>query len=350
MGAEPVSKMGTNSYSQNAAAMPWPTGALGAREPAREQSIGARVQRELTTAWKACGAYEWVALGYLALSSALIVVFARNLAHPGRLVATQGLLSVLILGLCWIYARSAERAARNGGSLASRFWHFWRHWYPHLLFLFCFEELAYLVHMVHPGWFDGKLIAADMWITGVNPVLWLERFANPLLNEYMQFAYITYFTYLLILGGILYYRRDWKGYWSVMTYSMAGYSIGYVIAAAFPIQSPWFQLAGSWHTELRGGPFTALISFIEHYGRVRGAAFPSEHVAGAFAALWGAWAHRRRVFWVFLPLVISMCISTVYGRYHYMVDIFGGVATGTLGYYLGGKLMRVRGAVAGTEE
>jgi membrane-associated phospholipid phosphatase len=53
---------------------------------------------------------------------------------------------------------------------------------------------------------------------------------------------------------------------------------------------------------------------------------------------------------VFLPLVISMCISTVYGRYHYMVDIFGGMATGTLGYYLGGKLMRVRGAVAGIGE
>ena len=342
-----MSKMEASSCSEHAVAMPWPAGTRPAREAAGEQAIAARVQRELTAAWKACGAFEWAAFGYLALSSVLIAVFARNLAHPARLIATQAALAAGIALLCRIYGRAQARAEREGATFASRFWHFWRHWYPHLFFLFCFEELGYLVHMVYPGWFDAKLIAADVWITGVNPVLWTEQFANPLLNESMQFAYVTYFTYLLILGGILYYRRDWRSYWSVMTYSMVGYSIGYVIAASFPIQSPWFALAGSWHTELRGGPFTALINFIEHYGRVRGAAFPSEHVAGAFAALWGAWAHRRRVFWVFLPLVFFMCISTVYGRYHYMVDIFGGIATGTMGYWLGGKLMRVRGAMPG---
>jgi len=82
-----------------------------------------------------------------------------------------------------------------------------------------------------------------------------------------------------------------------------------------------------------------LINFIEHYGRVRGAAFPSEHVAGSFAALWGAWCHRRWLFWVMLPLVLCMCVSTVYGRYHYVADILAGVITGTLGYCVGSWLM-----------
>jgi membrane-associated phospholipid phosphatase len=145
---------------------------------------------------------------------------------------------------------------------------------------------------------------------------------------------------LLALGGILYYRKDWRAYWSVMTYSAVGYAIGYVIAMLFPIESPWFSMAGSWHAELRGGPFTALINFIEHYGRVRGAAFPSEHVAGSFAALWGAWRHRRWLFWVMLPLVLCMCVSTVYGRYHYVADMFAGMITGTLGYVLGSWLMK----------
>jgi membrane-associated phospholipid phosphatase len=117
------------------------------------------------------------------------------------------------------------------------------------------------------------------------------------------------------------------------------YAIGYVIAISIPIESPWFSMAGAWHGELRGGAFTALINFVEHYGRVRGAAFPSEHVAGSVAALWGAWRHRRWLFWVMLPLVLCMCISTVYGRYHYVVDVFGGVLTGTLGYFIGGWLM-----------
>src|SRR6266852_3877760 len=141
----------------------------------------------------------------------------------------------MILALCRVEARAAERAERQGHTFLAKFWHFWRHWYPHLFFLFCFEELGKLVHLVTPGWKDAKLIAFDQWLTGVNPSLWLERFAHPALNEFMQFAYFTYFLYLLILGGILYYGRDWESYWGVMTYSAVGYVFGYVIAIFFPV-------------------------------------------------------------------------------------------------------------------
>jgi membrane-associated phospholipid phosphatase len=220
-------------------------------------------------------------------------------------------------------------------SLARRFWHFWRHWYPHLFFLFCFEEMARLVHLVQPEWQDFRLIAFDRWLTGVTPSLWLERVAHPALTEFMEFAYFTYFLFLLLLGAVLYYRREWQSYWAVMTYSAIGYALGYVIATVFPVQSPWFTLAGMWHADLTGGPFTALINFIEKCGRVRGAAFPSQHVAGATAALLGAWRHRRWLFWVFLPLVICMDVSTVYTRNHYVADVFGGLLTGTLGYVIG---------------
>jgi membrane-associated phospholipid phosphatase len=316
----------------------------------------ARVPRlELTAVWAACGAFEWVAFLYLGLSSLLIALFAENVAHPLELIGTRAIVAMVILSLCWIEARvgagadwglvGKKRTVKTSCLTNSqKFWHFWRHWYPHLFFLFCFEELGRLVHLVSPGWQDAKLIAADQWLTGVHPAVWLEQFATPGRNDFMQFAYLTYFTYLLVVGGILYYRRDWRGYWSVMTYSAVGYAIGYVIAIFFPIESPWFSMAGAWHGELRGGIFTTAINFIEHYGRVRGAAFPSEHVAGSFAALWGAWRHRRWLFWVMLPLVLCMCVSTVWGRYHYVVDIFGGMVTGTLGFVIGGRVVRWRGA------
>ena len=310
------------------------------------RSLGVLALRELAEAWAACGTFEYVAFGYLGVSSALILFFAENLAHPTRLIGMQALVVAVILVLCRTEARVSERTLigereswetdRNVcPTLAQRFWHFWRHWYPHLFFLFCFEELGRLVHLVQPGWQDAKLIAFDHWLTGIHPTVWLEQFATPARNDFMQFVYLTYFTYLLVVGGVLYYRRDWRGYWSVMTYSAVGYAIGYVIAICFPIESPWFSMAGAWHGELRGGAATSLINFIEHYGRVRGAAFPSEHVAGAVAATWGAWRHRRWLFWVMLPLVACMCVSTVWGRYHYVADVFAGMITGTLGYIIG---------------
>lgn len=321
------------------------------------QGTGLRewVRREFAAAWAACGTFERVALAYLGVSMSLFVLFLENLAHPLRLLGAQTMVAGLILVLCRVEARVCEHRELWNGSwaagrkerptLAQRFWHFWRHWYPHLFFLFCFEELGRLVHLVQPGWQDAKLIAFDHWLTGVHPTVWLEQFATPARNDFMQFIYLTYFTYLLVVGGVLYYRRDWRGYWSVMTYSAVGYALGYVIAICFPIESPWFAMAGAWHGELRGGAVTSVINFIEHFGRVRGAAFPSQHVAGAVAATWGAWRHRRWLFWVMLPLVMCMCVSTIWGRYHYVADIFGGIITGTLGYVIGSWLMVRRLAV-----
>jgi len=301
---------------------------------------------EAEVAWAGSGAYERVALTYLGVSSALIAYFAKNLQHPLKLLVVQAGVALVVLTLCWVGARAAAKEARFGVSLSTQWWHFWRHWYPHLFFLFCFEELAHLMTLVTPEWNDAKLLAFDHWLTGVQPTIWLEQFATPLRNDGMQFFYLTYFTYLLILGGILYYRREWRAYWSVMTYSMVGYACGYLIAMFFPIESPWFALAGAWKGPLAGGPFTATINFIEHFGRVRGAAFPSEHVAGATAALWGAWKFRRWLFWVMVPFFVLMCVSTIWGRYHYVADIFGGMTTGTLGYLIGGRIMKWRGAVA----
>src|ERR1700674_3703914 len=252
------------NYRGNEAALAWRAEVDAARGEERsanleaeKQGIAALITREAAAAWAACGAFECVALGYLAALSALIAVFAENHAHPVKLFGAQALVAATILVLCRVQARVAERAEWRGDTFSAKFWHFWRHWYPHLFFLFCFEELGKVVHLVTPGWQDTKLIAADYWLTGVPPTVWLE-----------------------------------------------------------------------------------------HFGRVRGAAFPSEHVAGSVAALWGAWRHRRWLFWAMLPLVTCMCVSTVWGRYHYVVDVFGGMATGTLGYMIGRWVMKTRGAVA----
>ena len=159
----------------------------------------------------------------------------------------------------------------------------------------------------------------------------------------MQFVYLTYFAYLLVVGGVLYYRRDWRGYWSVMTYSAVGYAIGYVIAICFPIESPWFSMAGMWHGELHGGAVHFRDQFHRAlWARARGGVSFRSMWLERWRRLWGAWRHRRWLFWVMLPLVACMCVSTIWGRYHYVADVFGGMITGTLGYVIGKWLMERR--------
>ncbi len=347
-----MSRSRRNGYREQQYAIAWREGPVQSGETAAiVRSDGPSIRRlalqELAGVWAACGMFERVALGYLGVSSVLILFFWENLGHPGRLIGMQVFVAGVILVLCRV------ETGRGTDRRVSPTLRFWRCWYPHLFFLFCFEELGQLVHLVQPEWQDAKLIAFDHWLTGVNPSLWLERFAHPALNEFMQFAYFSYFLLLLILGAILYHRREWGSYWAVMTYSAVGYSLGYIIAMLFPVQSPWFTFSGMWHGELAGGPFTAAIHFIEKCGRVHGAAFPSQHVAGAMAALWGAWRHRRWLFWVFLPFVFCMCVSTVYVRNHYVADVFGGMVTGTLGYVIGrwlmGRRLPVKDGRAGAE-
>src|SRR5260370_26638234 len=151
-------------YRGNEAAMPW----RPAAPAAERQGIAAWIIQEAAAARVACGAFEWIALGYLTASSALITAFAENIAHPLKLLGVQALVAAAILILCRMEARSTSEATVCTAA-EQKFWHFWRHWYTHLFFLVCFEELGNLVHLVTPGWQDAKLIAADYWLNGVNP-------------------------------------------------------------------------------------------------------------------------------------------------------------------------------------
>jgi membrane-associated phospholipid phosphatase len=251
-----------------------------------------------------------------------------------------------MLALCLAADKLSENSRTAHSWLGSTV-QFLRLWYPQAIFLFCFEELGRLVHLVFPQWFDPYLIAFDHALTGVHPSVWLGQFSQPVFNDAVQMAYISYFVYLTIVCGALEWHGRQRAFWAVMTSSMAAYAVGYIVSIFFPIESPWFALASLQHGELSGGSFTALINFIEGLGRVRGAAFPSAHVSGSTVALLGAWRYHRKLFWWLLPFYLGMLFSTVYGRYHYVADVLAGIVVGCAGFWAGHSLMRFPGALPG---
>jgi membrane-associated phospholipid phosphatase len=312
-------------------AIPW--GAAGGGLAGARPSI-ARNSRWLDETRKACGAFEWVTLAYFAWLEAIVVLFHRNIPHAGLYFAAHFALAAGIICL----ARSAARSA-------NAVWQFLRHWYPFPLYIFFFEELQGLVHAIFPGWFDRWLIAFDYKLAGVHPSVWLARFASPGLNDFMQFAYMTYFLYLVILPAVLYMQRERVAFWTTMaSTAIANYSI-YAIAVLIPIESPYHSLAALQTRTLGGSYSTALIGLVERFGRVHGAAFPSAHVAGSMVAILASWRYRRWLFWVCLPFFACMCVATVYGRYHYVADVLAGLAVGATGFSVGTRLMQRRGTL-----
>jgi membrane-associated phospholipid phosphatase len=269
----------------------------------------------------------------------MLALFHRNVAHAAQYFVIHCWIVLGIISLAWAAAHSRNRVLR-----------FVRDWYPLPLYIFFFEELRALVHAIFAGWFDRWLIQFDFSFAGVHPSVWLAQFSNPGLNDFMQFAYTTYFLYLVILPAILYAHKDRLAFWNVMvSTAVANYTV-YVIAVLFPIESPYHALAAMNTTQLSGGYFTAGIEFIERFGRVHGGAFPSAHVAGSTVAILASWRYRRWLFWVCLPFFTSMCVSTVYGRYHYIADVLAGIAVGALGFAAGSWLMERRGALAEISE
>lgn len=282
---------------------------------------------------RAFGPFECVTFAYLAWIETILLLFHKNVVHAPRM-----LLLHLAIAISIIFLVRASLASPNP------ILQFSRHWYPPLLYIFFFEELQGLVHIMFRGWYDSWLIRFDFDLAGVHPSIWLAQFANPTLNDVMQFAYMTYFLFLVILPAFLYAKKDLISFWTVMTATaIAHYSV-YVIAILLPVESPFFSLRSLNSTPLTGGPFTATINLIEHYGRVHGAAFPSAHVAGSTVAILAAHRYKPWLFWIFLPFFLTMCVATVYGRYHYVADVIAGVAVGLFGWAAGSSLLRRRNA------
>jgi membrane-associated phospholipid phosphatase len=274
-------------------------------------------------------AFEWVTFAYLGWIETILILFHQNVAHASHCIAIHLAIALGIALLVRGAAVSRHPALR-----------FARDWYALPLYIFFFEELQGLVHAIFAGWFDRWLIQFDFNLAGVHPSAWLAPFASPVLNDAMQFAYMTYFLFLVILPAILYFEKNFTAFWTVMTSTAVAHYSVYVMAVLFPIESPYFSLASLHLAPLAGGPCTATIELIEHFGRVHGAAFPSAHVAGSMVAILAARRFKPWLYWICVPLFAAMCAATVYGRYHYVADVIAGMAVGAMGWAAGERLVR----------
>jgi membrane-associated phospholipid phosphatase len=279
----------------------------------------------------ACRVADHLTLAYLIFTAALVIICRRNVAHWETIALIHSGLIIFILLLANFHTRGP------------RLLRFLSHWYPVAGFGFFFEEIGHLVHALHPGWFDAALIRFDYALFGAHPTVWLEQLSNYWLNEYMQLAYTTYLVLIPGLAAYLWWRGERRGFEVFLVSTCAAYYLSYLIFIFFPIEGPYHTLAHLQRVELAGGPFTVLINLIERHGRVHGGAFPSTHVAGSVTVLISAYRFAPRLGRVLTPLVLSICVATVYGRYHYAVDVLAGAAMGAIGCWIGARLCRASG-------
>jgi membrane-associated phospholipid phosphatase len=265
---------------------------------------------------------------YMAVLSLVILIFHRNLEH-------WWLFILINLGVCAAVVLIVRAFGRRSGSVARLL----RHWYPLLFFILLYEETRYLIHLVFPHSFDFAINRFELALFGVHPTVWMQRLISPGLNEYMMFAYASYYLLLLVMGIGLYRARKVKEFDGLLFTAAVAYYISYLGFVLVPVEGPRFALANAHQVVINGGFFTSFALGLIHKAGIQGAAMPSSHVAVALVVLVYARRYHRMLYRILFPLVVSLLISTVYGRFHYVSDVAAGLLVGTASIMLCDRLL-----------
>lgn len=208
--------------------------------------------------------------------------------------------------------------------------------FPILCVLVIFDSLEWLVHYVNPEDIDPILIRLDYLIFNNHPTIILERVMSPLLTDILQIAYSTYYFIPISLGVVLLLNNQREEFNRTLFLILFCFYLSYLGYILMPALGPRFTISHLQTTELQGlfiaEPLQKLLNKLEGIKRD---AFPSGHTAVAVTVLYLAYRFKKRFFWILLPIVAALIFSTVYCRYHYVVDIIAGFGLTLLTIFLG---------------
>jgi membrane-associated phospholipid phosphatase len=198
---------------------------------------------------------------------------------------------------------------------------------PFLVCILIYTNLHDTIGFVNPHDVHHRLIAIDQMLFGVQPCVWAERFITPARTELMVFFYGNFFWLAPSTSLLLLVRRRLREFRAVTMGVVVCFYLGYLLYLVFPAAPPRLVLIREFTKDVYGYP--RLLSQLsarafELLPEDSRAAFPSLHAAVSLVVLAYAWRYVRAWFWILLPFVLGLWVSTVYLRHHYVVDLVAG--------------------------
>lgn len=214
-----------------------------------------------------------------------------------------------------------------------------RDWYLVPSILFIYTQASSITHQIHQQDYDNILIMIDQTLFGVNPTQWISQFAHPFITEILQIAYSSYYLFFVALFFELYRRNDLKEFASGSMLVVYGFYLSYIGYLLFPAIGPRFTLHDFFSTnvELPGIFLTEYLRDIVNSGGgipfgstnpaqfVNRDAFPSGHTQLTMVAMYVAFTTNTKIRWWLFVAGTLLIISTIYLRYHYVVDVMAGI-------------------------
>jgi len=281
---------------------------------------------------------DYATQGYIALVG-LIVLFG----HSARVPSWPMILLAHSAGLVLIHLLIQFHARHPANPVLD----FLRYCYPILGYAVFYSETGQLNQMLCTGYLDPHFLRLERWLFGWQPGLELmNRFPSRWVSEVL---YASYFSYYLMIVGVglallLRNRRQFAHFVSVVSFV---FYACYLIYIFMPVVGPRILCPGVITTPLppdvvpstppvtpesvAGGVFFRIMEWIFSHFETPGAGFPSSHVAIAACTVYFSFRYLRPIRWVHLAVAVLLCVATVYGHYHYVVDVLaGGLMAGLL--------------------
>jgi len=225
---------------------------------------------------------------------------------------------VMLLAFLFVLKLSSDRERRRTWrALANDF-------SPILFVVLIYESLGDLIQYLRPD-IDPLLIQLDLFLFGVHPTVWMERWIVPWFTDIMSLAYLSYYFLPVTLIVVLYLKNRRMEFNESIFVLIFGYYVSFIGYILFPAIGPRYTLTSLYTVPLEASLITDVVrdtlNALEHNKRD---CMPSGHTQIVLMVLYLAHRYEKFLFYIFFPIICALILSTVYLRYHYIVDLFAG--------------------------
>jgi len=298
---------------------------------------------------------DLVALAFFLLNLCFRVIF-RGAAHTNLRPADVLIIipaMTLLLGkelVHYFVAGKQESSASSADPLTfvRPYWGIVRDWFPFLAILLMYYSLwGDTTHLLVGHDCDGQLSGLDQRLFGFQASVAIQRFITPGRTAWMEFSYFYHILNIPLVGCFVYLCRPRARFREMMSGLMVVTFLGLLGYVLVPAVGPLYSLRDVYTVSLSQpiAVFNQQLAFMD-MARIHRDVFPSMHVAISFLVWLYAWRNSRALFWAVSPLVLSLWVSTVYLRYHYLIDVLAGFVLAPASFFLANWLFRRFGSLA----
>ncbi len=212
---------------------------------------------------------------------------------------------------------------------------FFYDWSPLLIVLpILHRETELLTSAFGRATYDDLFIRLEhQYFPAVMNVHHYDRANFKLLSEYLHLCYLSFYALIYGVPLFFYIKQDMIMFYETVFVILLLFFSCFITHSFIPVCGPR-NLFKKISDHRSHGFFFKVVHKILAEGSTHGTAFPSGHTGIACVIMLMTWYIYTPLFYCILPFCIGIIISTIYGRFHYVLDLIFGFLYALIAFFI----------------